>query len=300
MRLVTYREAGEDRVGVLYNDAVIDVQRWLSPPSEPMPTTMQGIVEMGGTALERLNQWLGLNGEEAARTAPRLDALQVVAPLPRPRRNVLCVGHNYAAHMVEQGLPVPARPTIFTKATTAVMGPYDAIRIDPAVSEQIDWEVELGVVIGQGGRGIKRDQALNHVFGYLVLNDISARDIQSAHGGQFFLGKSLDGSCPIGPWIVTADELSDPQGLRVLCRVNGEVVQDSNTSDMVFTVATLIEWLAKGMTLEPGDIIATGTPGGVGHFRQPPRYLRPGDVLETEIEGIGVMRNPVEAAAAAA
>ncbi|MGI8588711.1 MAG: fumarylacetoacetate hydrolase family protein [Chloroflexia bacterium] len=297
MRLLTYRADTELRLGVVHGDRVLDIEQWISVPSEPLPTDMLGLIEMGDAALVRIRQRLDFLGEEAVAGAPRLDALTLVAPIPRPRKNVMCVGLNYAAHAGEQNKQPPARPAIFTKAPTAVMGPYAPILIDPAVSEQIDWEVELGVVIGLGGKGISRERALDHVFGYLVVNDLSARDIQYGHGGQFFLGKSLDGSCPLGPWIVTRDEIADPQALRLTSRVNGVTKQDASTSEMIFGVAEVIEHLSRGMTLEPGDIIATGTPGGVGQHRNPPEYLRPGDLLESEVEGIGVLRNRVEASA---
>jgi 2-keto-4-pentenoate hydratase/2-oxohepta-3-ene-1,7-dioic acid hydratase in catechol pathway len=188
-----------------------------------------------------------------------------------------------------------APPTIFTKAITTVTGPRAEVPIDPAVSEQIDWEVELGVVVGRSGVNIKREDARKHVFGYTVVNDISARDIQSGWGGQWFKGKSLDASCPIGPWVVTGDEL-DPGALRLRLIVNGVVKQDANTRDMIHPVDGLIEWLSVGMTLLPGMLIATGTPEGVGYARRPPEFLRPGDVMESEVEGIGSLRNRMVAA----
>lgn len=166
--------------------------------------------------------------------------------------------------------------------------------IDPAVSERIDWEVELGVVIGKAGKNISHEQAMEHVWGYTVINDVSARDLQMRHQ-QFFKGKALDGSCPMGPWIITSDELTDPHNLVVRLRVNGEIKQESNTNDLIFNIPTLIHVLSQGMTLEPGDIIATGTPAGVGFARTPQEFLRPGDLLETEVEGIGILRNPVVA-----
>ncbi|HMA37522.1 MAG TPA: fumarylacetoacetate hydrolase family protein [Chloroflexia bacterium] len=295
MRLLTYREDREFRVGVVHGDQVLDLQQWIAVPSEPLPTTMIDLIAMGDAALVRIRQRLDLLGAAAVAGAPHLEALTLAAPIPRPRKNILCIGHNYAAHAVERGHAPPARPAVFTKAPTTVIGPYDPILIDPRVSEQIDWEGELGVVIGVGGRGIPREHALDHVFGYVVVNDVSARDIQAAHGGQFFLGKSLDGSCPLGPWIVTKDEIADPQDLRLTTRVNGVVKQDANTSDMIFPVAVLIEWLSRGMTLEPGDIISTGTPSGIGQVRTPPEFLRPGDVLETEVANVGFLRNPVAA-----
>jgi 2-keto-4-pentenoate hydratase/2-oxohepta-3-ene-1,7-dioic acid hydratase in catechol pathway len=180
---------------------------------------------------------------------------------------------------------------VFSKAITSVTGPFDDITIDPSISADIDWEVELAVVIGRRGVNISRRDALAHVFGYMALNDVSARDIQNGWGGQYFKGKSLDRSCPTGPWVVTADEIRDPQGLGLMLRVNGVVKQDGNTGDMIYGVDATIEWCSKGMTLLPGSVIATGTPDGVGFARTPPEFLKPGDVMETEVEGIGVLRN---------
>jgi 2-keto-4-pentenoate hydratase/2-oxohepta-3-ene-1,7-dioic acid hydratase in catechol pathway len=227
-----------------------------------------------------------------------LPNVQLAAPIPRPRKNIMCLGWNYAEHAKEtarirgQETNVPEYPVIFTKAPTTVNSPYGNIVIDPAVSEQIDWEVELAVIIGKGGKNIREEDALSHVFGYTVLNDVSARDLQSRHK-QFFKGKSIDGYCPMGPWIVTADEIGDPQQLTVRLRVNGITKQDGNTNMMIFPIHTIIAILSKGMTLEPGDIIATGTPSGVGFARNPPEFLQAGDVMETEIEGIGTLRNVV-------
>ena len=159
----------------------------------------------------------------------------------------------------------------------------------------MDWEVELGVVLGAGGKNIPRAEALEHVFGYTVINDVSARDVQSGHGGQFFKGKSLDGCCPMGPWVVTRDEVPDPHHLGLRCRVNDVVKQEATTAELIFDIPAIIEWLSLGLTLLPGDIIATGTPAGVGFARQPPEFLRPGDTVECEVDGIGVIRNRVSA-----
>ncbi len=181
---------------------------------------------------------------------------------------------------------------LFTKATTTINGPYDPFVIDPEVSTAIDWEVELGLIIGKGGKHISEADALSHIFGYTVINDITARDLQARHK-QFFLGKSLDGSCPMGPYIVTADEIADPQKLALRLRVNGVTKQDSNTSEMVFAIPTIIATLSSIMTLEAGDIIATGTPSGVGYSRTPPEFLRPNDIVECEVEGLGTLRTPI-------
>ena len=221
----------------------------------------------------------------------------------RSRGNVLAIGRNYAAHAAEgarvRGGEIEP-PTVFTKAITTIAGPHDDVPIDPAVSDRIDWEVELGVVVGRRGINIPRERALDHVFGYTVVNDVSARDIQRNWGGQFFKGKSLDGSCPSGPWVVTRDEVPDPQRLRLTLAVNGVLKQDASTADMIYPVDALIAWLSIGMTLLPGSLIATGTPEGVGFARQPPEFLRPGDLVEAEVEGIGVLRNRMVAAGAAA
>ncbi len=209
------------------------------------------------------------------------------------------MGRNYASHAQESArargteLKLPEVPMFFTKAPTTVNGPFDDVPRHAAVTQQLDWEVELGVVIGRDGRNIAAAHGLAHVFGYTVINDVTARDVQQRHK-QWFKGKSLDGSCPMGPVVVTADEFGDPQSKRVSLRLNGVTKQDATTTDMIFPVATIIEWLSKGLTLEPGDIIATGTPEGVGMGRSPQEWLRDGDVMETEVEGIGVMRNKVK------
>ncbi|TMD37964.1 MAG: fumarylacetoacetate hydrolase family protein, partial [Chloroflexi bacterium] len=216
-----------------------------------------------------------------------IDKIELVAPIPRPRKNIMCMGENYAEHAREaaeaRGRTVsqPEHAIIFTKAPTTANGPYGDIVIDPAVSEQVDWEAELGVIIGRTGKNIREEEALDYVFGYTVLNDVSARDLQFQHK-QFFKGKSIDGYCPMGPWIVTADEVADPQQLPIRLRVNSVVKQDANTSMMIFSVRQIIAVLSKGMTLEAGDIIATGTPSGVGFARNPPEFLKAGDVVETE------------------
>jgi 2-keto-4-pentenoate hydratase/2-oxohepta-3-ene-1,7-dioic acid hydratase in catechol pathway len=219
--------------------------------------------------------------------------------MPFSGRHVFCVGLNYAEHVKESSeargktAKTPSVPVFFTKAPHAVNGPYAGIPLDPAVSAELDWEVELGVVLGRRGKNIPAEKAMDHVFGYTVVNDVSARDLQARHI-QFFKGKSLDGTCPMGPCIVTADEVPEPHNLALRCRVNGVIKQDGNTRDMIFRIPALIESLSRGMTLDPGDVISTGTPSGVGMGRNPPEYLKPGDVVECEIEGIGSIRNRVE------
>ena len=189
-------------------------------------------------------------------------------------------------------MKIPTVPVIFTKAPTTVSGPFDDVAVDRRATQQVDWEVELGVIIGKSGRNIAKADALGHVFGYTVINDLSARDLQSQHM-QWFKGKSLDGFCPMGPFVVTADEFGDPQNKRLQLRVNGVTKQDGQTSNMIFPVDVIIEWLSKGLTLEAGDVIATGTPEGVGMGRTPQEFLQNGDIIETEVEGIGVLRNRI-------
>ncbi|HEX5939660.1 MAG TPA: fumarylacetoacetate hydrolase family protein [Dehalococcoidia bacterium] len=229
----------------------------------------------------------------------KLSEVELLAPI-RPRKNVFCVGLNYLDHIAEgnrtfgREVKDQEAPVFFTKPPTAIVGPFEDVLLHTAVSTQLDWEVELGVVIGRAGRNISREDALDYVFGYTVVNDVTSRDVQSRHK-QWFRGKGLDGSCPIGPWIVTVDELPDPQKVNITCRVNGIEKQSANTAQMIFDVRTIIEELSQGLTLEPGDVIATGTPSGVGFARTPPEWLADGDVMESEIEGIGTIRNRVRA-----
>jgi 2-keto-4-pentenoate hydratase/2-oxohepta-3-ene-1,7-dioic acid hydratase in catechol pathway len=220
-----------------------------------------------------------------------------LAPIPKPRRNLVCVGLNYADHASESRITsgIPEHVVLFTKPPTTVIGPEASIPWHGHVSTRIDWEVELVAVIGKPGRDISEAAALDHVFGYTIGNDITARDLQKTHQ-QWYKGKGLDGFCPLGPWIVSADELGDPQALQLRLCVNGDLKQDANTRDMVFGVAQLVSAWSQGMSLESGDLLMTGTPSGVGFARKPPEYLQPGDIVEAEIEGIGLLRNVVGAA----
>ena len=283
MRFLTYETDSGPQLGMLEGDIVRPVAA----------RDMLGLIDAGPA---------GMDQARASDGAPlRLADLKLLAPIPSPRRNMLCVGLNYLEHAKEgaraRGVPfvAPPIPVFFTKATTAINSPYGDIPFDANVSVQIDWEVELAFIIGRGGKNIKPEEAMSHVFGYTVVNDVSARDVQVAHGQQFFKGKSLDGACPMGPWIVTADEAPDPNALGLRCRVNGVTKQDSNTSEFIFKIPELIDWLSRGMTLLPGDVVCTGTPSGVGLGRTPPEYLKPGDLVESEVDGIGTIRNRVVA-----
>jgi 2-keto-4-pentenoate hydratase/2-oxohepta-3-ene-1,7-dioic acid hydratase in catechol pathway len=240
--------------------------------------------------------WLGSGGELPPTGEPiALDQVELRAPFTRFRRNLWCVGRNYNAHAKElagtvfKGSEEQAWPIVFTKVPECVVGPTDDVRLPGKVSDQIDYEAELAVVIGQGGRDISRADAMKHVFGYTVVNDVTARDVQMRHQ-QWDMGKSFDTFCPMGPWVVTADEI-DGRDTRVRCWVNGELRQDGRTADMIFDIPTLIETISRGITLYPGDIIATGTPAGVGMGMKPPRYLKSGDVVRIEVDGIGFIEN---------
>ena len=295
MRLATYSPlpSGTPRPGLVTADKrVIDIPAALGASDDT--NTVIGIIRAGVPMLDKLRALATKPGASGV----DLTDVKLHAPIPRPSKNVFCVGWNYLPHFEEgakklqEDRKLPEWPVFFSKAPTTVIGPYDTVPFHSQVSNQCDWEVELGVIIGPGGKDITQADAMQHVWGYTVVNDVSWRDLQRRHGGQWHKGKSLDGSCPMGPWIVTADEL-DAANLDVACRVNGVVKQESNTKHMYFKIPRLVSDLSAGMTLEAGDIISTGTPEGVGFARTPPEFMKPGDLLETEIGGIGVLRNPV-------
>ena len=283
------------RLGLVRDDLMLDVadavrEVWTGEP----PSTLLALIRGGPSVWDRMQTAI----EESGRGGHPLSSVRWHAPIPRPPKNVLCLGRNYAEHIREgaraagREAELPKAPVFFTKAPTSVNGPFDDVPWHAAVTDMLDYEAELGVVIGVGGINIDRSRAPAHVFGYTVMNDITGRDVQRLHM-QWFKGKSLDGSCPIGPCVVTADEFGNAQAKRIRLRVNGVTKQDGSTADMIFPIDSTIEWLSRGMTLEPGDLIATGTPDGVGMGRTPPEYLADGDVVETEIEGIGTMRNRI-------
>ena len=222
-----------------------------------------------------------------------LSQVRLLAPLPRPGK-VVAIGLNYADHATEAAskITAPPVPPVFAKFPSAIIGPGEPITYDPALAKEVDYEAELAVLIGRPARGVPAADALSYVFGYTCLNDVSARDLQFSDG-QWTRGKSLDTFCPIGPWVVTADELPDPQRLAIRCWVSGDLLQDGTTADMFYGVAELIAHLSQAFTLEPGDIVATGTPPGVGYFRDPKRLLTDGDEVVVWVEGIGALRNPV-------
>jgi 2-keto-4-pentenoate hydratase/2-oxohepta-3-ene-1,7-dioic acid hydratase in catechol pathway len=298
MRLATYRSSSSPRLGVVRGEQIIDAA---ALPGLADTHDMLSLIDQGAPALARLRDALASASDEQLQRAGALHALasaHLLAPIPRPRKNIFCLGRNYVEHALESTLArgdkgeVPEDPIFFSKAITTINGPYDDIPMDPAISDHMDWEVELGVIISRAGKNIPAAQAMDHIFGYTVVNDVTARDLQAKHK-QWFKGKSLDGTCPIGPWIVTADEIADPHALDLRLRVNGVLKQESNTRLLIYNLPAIIEGLSAGLTLEPGDIIATGTPAGVGFARNPPEYLHPGDLVEAEVEGIGTLRNRV-------
>ena len=264
--------------------------------------SLQVLIEGGPEAFAALQQVVQ-EAEAGGYPGARYPAgTPLMAPLPSPLKNVFCVGRNYAEHIAEgekaQNIKVGItdHPVYFTKPPTSIVAPDGDVLIFPNLSEAVDYEVELAVVIGKAGRDIQKENAYDHVFGYTILNDITARDIQRRHGGQYFKGKGLDGSCPIGPWIVTADTIKDPQNLGISLSVNGETRQNGRTSDMIFDIPTLIASLSEGLTLEPGDILATGTPSGVGYAMNPPQFLKAGDTVVCTIAEIGQLKNTVRTA----
>lgn len=299
LRLLTFerKDAAGPRIGVLVgDDKVIDLAAAKTAGAALAfdPADMISLIAAGAPALAQVRD---IAAKPTATLA--LSEIRHHSPIPVPQRNIYAVGWNYLAHFNESATAqaahqsYPEHPVFFTKGTHCMNGPFDPIPFDPKVSTLIDWEGELAVIIGRKGRNISEADAMNYVFGYSVINDTTARDVQSKkHGGQWFKGKSLDGHGPMGPWIVTADAL-DPDKLRLQTRVNGVVKQDAMTTQMYFKIPRIIAELSLGLTLEAGDIIATGTPPGVGNSRKPPEYLKPGDVMETEIEGIGVIRNTI-------
>ena len=296
MRLATCSYKNQTHVAVVQVDSV-----WLPATCSDWPAELSSMLQVIDNRDQSLQKLHTLTQQASPEQWLPLSEVALLSPIPRPRQNIMCLGWNYIEHVEEttgktlEAPMLPKHPIVFTKAAASMNGPYANIPVNLAVSNKMDWEVELAVIIGTGGTGIQKEQALQHVFGYSVINDVSARDVQKRHK-QFFIGKSFTGACPMGPWIVTADEIPDPQALCLTSRVNGVVKQDSNTKFQIFDVATVIQTLSQGMRLEPGDIIATGTPSGVGYVRNPPEYLLPGDVVECEIESIGIIRNPIVSA----
>jgi 2-keto-4-pentenoate hydratase/2-oxohepta-3-ene-1,7-dioic acid hydratase in catechol pathway len=308
MRFITFARKNQRRVGLIgAQDQIIDLaevnRRYLKGGNSPFLASMQAFIEAGAKAVQvarKAERYVaGKSAEEqkklvGAGALLKSSQVKLIAPIPYPKKNVVMLGINYREHVDEGArarsleIKYPEHPVFFTKPATSVIGHMGKV-IHHKATERLDWEVELAVVMGKKGRDIPRERVYDYIFGYTVCLDMTARDLQRIHG-QWFKGKSLDTFCPIGPWLVHKSALTDPQQVRLVCRVNGEVMQDGNTRDMIFDIATTIESLSKGMTLEPGDIISTGTPSGVGFARVPPVFLKPGDKVEGEVEGVGTLQ----------
>ncbi|TDA69700.1 MAG: FAA hydrolase family protein [Clostridia bacterium] len=306
MKLVTFILKEEKRLGLWQDGRIIVISQaarlmglGAEKPSSPAAAgagyspgvppdcleSMEALLAAGEAGRHLVERIAASPPQEAAVPA---EEVQLAAPLTRPPK-IICIGMNYRSHCAEQGARLPSHPIIFAKFATAVTGPGSPV-IRPRLTQQLDYETELAVVIGRRGKNIGQNKAMEYVAGYTIFNDVSARDIQFGDR-QWVRGKTFDTFAPMGPWLVTADEIPDPQDLRLRCWVNGELRQDSTTAEMIFTVPYLIEFLSRVVTLEPGDIIATGTPAGVGAFRQPPVYLEAGDRIRMEITGLGVLEN---------
>jgi 2-keto-4-pentenoate hydratase/2-oxohepta-3-ene-1,7-dioic acid hydratase in catechol pathway len=318
VKLLTFKRNGDLKLGCLVEGDVLDLNRAFEKHlgnsfagiEMPFHLDVLSLLDLGKAGLEEtkkaLRQVETLMKEGEAKELYEEGALlksgdlKIVAPIPRPRKNIMCLGLNYSEHVQEgrrargeQPAPLPAAPIFFTKAPTTVIGPSDDI-VYPRATTSLDYEVELAFVIGKKGKYIAQDKAYEHIVGYTVFNDVTARDLQRKHS-QWFRGKSLDTFAPMGPYLVTFDEVADPMNLDLELKVNGETRQKSNTKEMIFSISTIVEVLSSGMTLEQGDIVATGTPSGVGSARGPEGLLKPGDLVEGWIEGLGKLKNRVVA-----
>jgi len=313
MRFVTFQRKNQERIGLAGpQEQITDLaevnRRYLKGGSPPYLTGMQAFIVGGARALnaaKRAARYVarqdaeGLKRLRAAGALHKLNQVKILSPIPWPRKNVILLGINYREH-VEEGararaleLKYPEAPVFFTKPATSVIGHLGKV-VHHRATTKLDYEIELAVIMGKKGRDIPAEKVYDYIFGYTVCLDMTARDLQRTHG-QWFKGKSLDTFCPIGPWVVHKSAIANPQELRLICRVNGEVMQDGNTRDMIFDIPTTIAALSNGMTLEPGEIISTGTPSGVGFARVPPFFLKPGDRVEGEVEGIGVLQVEIAA-----
>ncbi|PHM30231.1 fumarylacetoacetate hydrolase family protein [Xenorhabdus innexi] len=300
MRLITYRTeiTAQARLGAIVNNNVVDLAKLAAHSGSTLPDNMLDFIELGPQAVSStamlLNSFDGLWPVGVIRP---LENVKILAPIPRPRKNIFGIGLNYVEHVEESSRSLdtakelPKEPVIFSKPPSTVIGPGDAIEHNSEITRQLDWEVELAVIIGTRAKGVSEADALKYVFGYSLIIDMSARDCRRA--GQWIYSKGQDTYAPFGPCIVTADEIPDPHNLALSLKVNGVTKQDSNTRHMLFKVDALIADISKGIVLEPGDIIATGTPSGVGAGRTPQEWLWPGDVIEAHLEKIGDLRHPV-------
>lgn len=305
MKLVTFTHKGETRIGALEDEKVIDLNAafltYLQSKDEVraeqiteayIPKDMVGFLQGGQTSLNYAKETVefALNNSESTENVFQVNDVKLEAPVQQPKK-IICVGHNYREHILEMGREIPSHPLVFAKFANAIIGPEDDIPFYP-ISEQLDYEAEFTFVVGKRAKNVSQNDALDYVAGYTICNDVTYRDIQR-RTLQWLQGKSVDGSAPMGPWLVTSDELQDPSGLDIALYVNGEERQRSNTENLVFSVQKLVEFLSNLMTLEPGDVIMTGTPGGVGVAMEPQSFLKDGDVVRIEVDQVGVLENKV-------
>ncbi len=287
MKLITYRPAGAGpQLGVIVDDQVLPLA---VASGNELPNDMRSFLEMGDDALELAAELA--TTENAAAYGAALDAVKLLAPILNPSK-IVAIGLNYMDHVRESGGKPPTIATMFTKYPSSIIGPGDAITWDPDLTGKVDFEAELAFVVGKKARNVSSTNAFDYIAGYMNCHDVSARDLQLEIGDQWVMGKSLDTFCPLGPYLVTKDEIADPHNLSIRCLVNGEALQDSNTAELVFDIPYLMEYLTRGFTLLPGDIVTTGTPNGVGAFREPPVYLKDGDIVTVVVEGLGQLTNP--------
>ena len=280
MKLVTFLKDGNECIGVVVDGAIID----LNSADPQLPETILGLLEQN--SIENVARAV----ESGSGKRLDMDSVILISPIPRPSK-IICVGLNYLDHATEQNMPLPEHPLLFSKATSSIIGPFADV-ILPEESKEVDYEVELAVVIGRQAKDVAKKDAYNYIAGYTVANDVSARDIQFRQQ-QWHQGKSYDTFCPMGPWLVTKDEIPNPNSLDVRLTLNGSILQDSNTDNLIFDISTLIERISKIMTLFPGDVISTGTPAGVGVFRDPKILLKAGDYMETYVACIGTLKNHI-------
>ena len=283
MKLVTYKSDNDGpQLGVVLDDTVINLN---TISNGQLPSDMREFLQMEDSAMS-----IASDAIVNASGGVGLDTVKLMAPISNPSK-VIAIGLNYMDHVRESGIEMPDLATMFCKYPSSIIGPGDEISWQTGLTEQVDYEAELAVIIGKVARSVAQDDAFDYIAGYTNCNDVSARDLQFMPGDQWLRGKCLDTFCPLGPYLVTRDEIADPHNLSIQCRVNGETRQDSNTSEMIYRIPYLIEYLSKAFTLYPGDVIATGTPHGVGAFRQTPIWLKQGDVVTVEIEGLGQLTN---------
>lgn len=299
MKFVTAMIHNEQFIGLVHGEKIIDLRKAEKDIFElsSFPNTLLQCVAKGDKFVQNVKQIVAkINVKEGSESYlyPLAD-VKILSPIPNPPKNILCVGKNYRNHVIEMGSEedIPKHVLLFTKAPTSVIGHKDEIDPHLHITKELDYEGELAVVIGKKGKQINEEDAMDYVFGYTIVNDVTARNLQKQHT-QYFLGKSLDTSCPIGPYLVHKSAIENPYDLKIKTSVNNEIRQDGNTKDMIFSIEHIISTISQGTTLEPGDIIATGTPAGVGNGFQPPKYLQPGDIIEIEVEGIGVLENRIK------